>query len=752
MHILRNLVARFSPTKNTTNQNRDRDTTCESELLAQIGYHRLETRLVLSASWTLAGGLLTLDGFDVGQDLTFSQGVTEIGGMNVDAYIFDVDSGSWSGILQAGIELEGGGSTLEVSSSLVTVGLTIDGGDNIGITQGSAFAINNFDISNFSLTDQSFILDIDGHLQLENISVSDTDPNDALNTEIDVQATGSIDVSGMIINQSSNQDASISLHATGVDSDIISHGANIETGGGDVLLTAADEISLLDGSGVSTTIVSGANGNVFITANSDNVDGNSSDGILLSDGSTIDATDGDITLSAMGADGGDITLGNLTTSGAVSIEATGQIIDGTANEIANIVGLRTDLIGASIGETDDINIQVDHLSFHSGSDVQITDLVGSLSVDANSSAQNDVKLIVGDAAGENLLITQAINVSTGDLLLDVAGNVTQMGSGTITAGGLALMVDGTTRLQLGNDINVLAANTGDTVLYNDLNGLTIGTVTVLDGTGDQMQIIGITTTNDDVKLIAGGNLAINQAINLGTGDLFLDVAGNVTQTAPGTITAGGLALMVDGTTRLQLGNDVNVLAANTGDTVLFNDINGLTIGTVTVLDGTGDQMQIIGITTTNDDVKLIAGGNLAINQAINLGAGDLFLDVAGNVTQTAPGTITAGGLALMVDGTTRLQLGNDVNVLAANTGDTVLFNDLNGLTIGTVTVLDGTGDQMQIIGITTTNDDVKLIAGGEPGHQPGDQSWYGRLVSGRGRQCDADRSRYDHRRRPRVDG
>ncbi len=185
--------------------------------------------------------------------------------------------------------------------------------------------------------------------------------------------------------------------------------------------------------------------------------------------------------------------------------------------------------------------------------------------------------------------------------------------------------------------------------------------------------------------------------------------------------------MVDGTTRLQLGNDVNVLAANTGDTVLFNDLNGLTIGTVTVLDGTGDQMQIIGITTTNDDVKLIAGGNLAINQAINLGAGDLFLDVAGNVTQTAPGTITAGGLALMVDGTTRLQLGNDVNVLAANTGDTVLFNDLNGLTIGTVTVLDGTGDQMQIIGITTTNDDVKLKCRSSGSRQP--------------RRCETDRGR-----------
>ncbi len=420
-------------------------------------------------------------------------------------------------------------------------------------------------------------------------------------------------------------------------------------------------------------------------------------------------TGGDLAINqAINLGTGDLFLdvaGNVTQTAPGTITAGGLavMVDGTTRlQLGNDV----DTLAANTGDTILYN-DVDGLVIGT---VTVLDGTGDqMQIIGITTTNDDVKLITGG----DLAINLAINLGTGDLFLDVAGNVTQTAPGTITAGGLALMVDGTTRLQLGNDVNVLAANTGDTVLYNDINGLTIGTVTVLDGTGDQMQIIGITTTNDDVKLIAGGNLAINQAINLGTGDLFLDVAGNVTQTAPGTITAGGLALMVDGTTRLQLGNDVNVLAANTGDTVLYNDLNGLTIGTVTVLDGTGDQMQIIGITTTNDDVKLIAGGDLAINQAINLGTGDLFLDVAGNVTQTAPGTITAGGLALMVDGTTRLQLGNDVNVLAANTGDTVLFNDLNGLTIGTVTVLDGTGDQMQIIGITTTNDDVKLIAGGD---------------------------------------
>ena len=55
-----------------------------------------------------------------------------------------------------------------------------------------------------------------------------------------------------------------------------------------------------------------------------------------------------------------------------------------------------------------------------------------------------------------------------------------------------------------------------------------------------------------------------------------------------------------------------------------------------------------------------------ITEAIKLGSGNLFLDVAGNVTQTTTGTITAAGLALMVDGNTMLGLGNNVATLAAN--------------------------------------------------------------------------------------
>ena len=275
-------------------------------------------------------------------------------------------------------------------------------------------------------------------------------------------------------------------------------------------------------------------------------------------------------------------------------------------------------------------------------------------------------------------------------------------------------------LGLGNNVATLAANTGGTIFYNDSDGLTVGTVSE-NASPATMMIPGITTTtnNDDVKLVVGEHLMITEAIKLGSGNLFLDVAGNVTQTTTGTITAAGLALMVDGNTMLGLGNNVATLAANTGGTIFYNDSDGLTVGTVSE-NASPATMMIPGITTTNnDDVKLIVGDtateHLMITEAIKLGSGNLFLDVAGNVTQTTTGTITAAGLALMVDGNTMLGLGNNVATLAANTGGTIFYNDSDGLTVGTVSE-NASPATMMIPGITTTNnDDVKLIVG-DTGH------------------------------------
>ena len=135
--------------------------------------------------------------------------------------------------------------------------------------------------------------------------------------------------------------------------------------------------------------------------------------------------------------------------------------------------------------------------------------------------------------------------------------------------------------------------------------------------------------------------------------------------------------MVEGETVLNEANDVDFIAVASSSATQFNDINDLKVGTVTAeavsadramsaMNGTVDAaaMSITGITTSDDDVKLTAEGNLTLEEAVSLGEGDLFLDVNGDVTQTADGTIDARGLGLMVEGETLLNEANDIDVLS----------------------------------------------------------------------------------------
>src|SRR5436305_197695 len=109
---------------------------------------------------------------------------------------------------------------------------------------------------------------------------------------------------------------------------------------------------------------------------------------------------------------------------------------------------------------------------------------------------------------------------------------------------------------------------------------------------------GITTTNNDVKLtVLAGGLTIGELtstaddISLGSGNLTLNITGNVTQTAGNVITAAGLQLLGSGSIHLdETGNDVTTLAANYSGPISYTDADALTIGTVGAS---------IGITTGN---------------------------------------------------------------------------------------------------------------------------------------------------------
>ena len=525
-------------------------------------------------------------------------------------------------------------------------------------------------------------------------------------TDVDVLIVKSVTVDGMTVNgiTTSNDDVKLSVGMS------LSVQEAINLSAGNLFLDVRMDVSqsasivanslgmMVDG---NTRLQHAANDVNFIAANNggftyfndvDNlivssvtVDGMTVTGITTSDDGTKLSAGGFLTINeAIALGTGDLFLdvaGDVTQTASITANGLGLMVDGNTRlqHAANDVNV----IAANNGGFTYYN-DVDDL-------VVSTVIVDAMTVTGITTTNDNAKLSVGG----NLEINESIALGTGDLFLDVRGNVTQTAS--ITANGLGMMVDGDTRLQhADNDVNIIAANNGGFIYYNDVDDLIVSTVTV-----DGMTVTGITTSDDNAKLSVGGNLEVNEAIAIGTGDLFLDVRGNVTQTA--AITANALGLMVDGDTRLQhTANDVNIIAANNGGFTYYNDVNDLIVSSVTV-----DGMTVTGITTSDDNAKLSVGGNLEINEAIAIGMGDLFLDVRGNVTQTA--SIVANSLGMMIDGTTRLQhAANDVNFIAANNGGETLYNDVDDLTVSTVSV-----DGMTVTGIVTSDDNVKLTTGGD---------------------------------------
>ena len=198
-----------------------------------------------------------------------------------------------------------------------------------------------------------------------------------------------------------------------------------------------------------------------------------------------------------------------------------------------------------------------------------------------------------------------------------------------------------------NDVDTLAAQHSGTICYTDVDDLAVGTVS------DAARPTAVITTssgitNDaDVGLTTGGNLTINNLVQITgvTSDLTLDVTGSVTQTA--AIHARGLQILGTGVVNLDNNaNDVDTLAAEHSQTISYTDANALSVGTVT--DSACSTAATSSGITNDADVRLTTGGNLSINNLVTISGGhDLTLDVTGMVTQTAA---ISAGLAALGDG------------------------------------------------------------------------------------------------------
>ncbi|QDU31658.1 Hemolysin, chromosomal [Anatilimnocola aggregata] len=433
-------------------------------------------------------------------------------------------------------------------------------------------------------------------------------------------------------------------------------------------------------------------------------------------------------------DGDDSVI--VTSADNLHANARLQIETGTGTDFVRVDG-NVRFTGDALAATVDIEIDSQSIILNGGT-LTVTDVTGSVDLDANlgaitspGAATTDVvatSLVATANAGigtladrlltnvanlsavvtttGNIFITETngVEISAGGLIsgsgnisLSAGGAVTQTGAIT-TTGGLELLGAGSFTLNnAANNVGTLAANTTDTIDYTDSTGLIVGTVNT----------VGITSTAD-VALHSAG-LTISQPVATGAGDFRIDSSAAVTQTA--AITATGLQLTGAGPFTLNNpSNDVTTIAANVTGTISYTDVNALTVGTVDVLGNS-----VSGITSSGNDVRLSTlGGNLLLDDDVALGAGDLTLAVIGTVTQIAGDDITAGGLELLVTGNVTLtNAANNVATLAANVTGTLNYTDLDALTIGTVTgsgtsSVNATGDIVLSTGDAGATDNLTL--------------------------------------------
>jgi len=410
------------------------------------GYLRLEQRTLLSATFTTVGTTeLVLNDFDAGQDLNFSQANTVVNGISQDSFIFQVASGSFTGdTANPLIELEsvngGVNNQLEIATAFfqgaaANADLNFDGlstaGTAVEFTQSSNnLTFDSLQLNNFANDNRDLDLMATGDVTLNNVTVFDSDPTDAVITPatLDVSVVGNLNLAGQTGNLISNPNANVDLSASGNIS--ISNGAELTSqqtielsstngsvaladvsAGADVQVQAANNITQLAGTAVD------AGGTVHFLVDSGTVNmGNVSAG----DDVLIQAT-GDIAQqSTTGIVAG--TNVNFTSSnGAVTladVSADGNIQVQAQNDIIQFAGTET-LSGAAVDFASN-NGSATLASISAGTNIQvqtannITQINGTeieAETTANFIADNGTVNLTNVSAGDSVLVQATTNIT-----------------------------------------------------------------------------------------------------------------------------------------------------------------------------------------------------------------------------------------------------------------------------------------------------------------------------------------------------
>ena len=556
--------------------------------------------------------------------------------------------------------------------------------------------------------------------------------------EVDVRTTnGAITVSSVTGN-------GVTLIAAGAGNGISLNGA-VNAGAGDASLTATGAIT---GNGLVSANVLAASGSslgtsgTHLATNVETLDAESTNGgIYISEQNGLRLRD--VNAAALGSDvvvtsaAGDIVVETVSASDEVSLTASaGSITDDGSNATRISANSLTLSAAGAIGGA--------------AANAEIDTTVSALTATANAGGvyigeSNGLTLTNVDAAGagSDVVITSA----TGDIAVNTVTAADQVSLSAVTG---AIVNDGisvpgveasTLTLNAGTHIgtsaarlstnatslNATSANGG--IFVTEASGLSL-TASATNGEVDILTTNGVLTvasvSGDGVTLSAGGvgnGIVLNGTVDAGAGDADLTASGAISgtgQVLANAFTASGSSIGSGGT---RLNTTVGSLdATSTNGGIFVTELNDLIL-TANATGGAVDVRTTNGALTVSSasgtGVTLMTSGadnGIALNGAVNAGAGDANLTATGAITGSgtvSAATLTASGASIGSSGT---HLNTTVGTLnATSTNGGIFVTETSGLSL-TASATNGEVDVRTTNGAlnvaSVSGDGVTLSAGG----------------------------------------
>ncbi|TRD12232.1 hypothetical protein FGU71_10405 [Erythrobacter insulae] len=364
--------------------------------------------------------------------------------------------------------------------------------------------------------------------------------------------------------------------------------------------------------------------------------------------STIDGT-----LTANAA-GGNLTIGDVTTTGAIDLDATGIVSFGviTTGGSINANG-GSGILGGSALKTGTDSLGNESMTFISGGDITLSgtiDTHDNIVIDAGGTV--DANLL---QAFDNITVT-----TTG--LIDIADMVTTNTGNVILTGGSVIVTDATVNGSFAATSTIGAIAFNGTVSPD--NGLSANSAT-------DITFATLDITNGLLELIAAGDISGVNAINsapAGSGG-----SDSTVLTAGGNITLTGIAQSVDDSVTLNAGGNLTVAAIDAADTLSAIATGAVQVGTATtansgsvstfrgtsvaldngqlagflVLDATAGNVDSIGVISSGNQTSVDATGVVSLN---SLTANGLTNITAGSGVDSGDISVTSGSLTITATG------------------------------------------------------------------------------------------------------